>query len=210
MRKIFVAFLMFVTMTTTASAQTGLSATDSTFGGSAGTYELTYFGSGGAAYWHSLWYVEATNTANRTQLICKDSFACSTNSLTFTDNSTVTFTPTYDWIFGLLVQPFGVGNTFGQYFLWSDPALNSGTSYIRQFADSITQDNRVTEMANTAGALGWEDVRHGGDYDFNDFVFNYEFAGGPTETDVVPEPTTMTLLATGLIGLAAKRRRKQS
>jgi len=52
--------------------------------------------------------------------------------------------------------------------------------------------------------VGWED-RIGLDYDYNDMIF--AFTDPPT---AVPEPSTILLFGTGLLGLAAVRRRRKA
>jgi len=136
-------------------------------------------------------------------------------------------------IFGLYVIPTasgtypGSGYVDGGYWLFSgltnrNPDNQAHAAY---FSTEVLNDDRTTVLA-TVGTndflLGFEDkcrgdvfnneqdliCSGGSDWDFNDAVF--AFAVPDDTTEVVPEPATMTLLATGLVGMAAARRRRNN
>ena len=59
-------------------------------------------------------------------------------------------------------------------------------------------------------AFGFEDVYYNNsDWDFDNAIFAVNGDGISPPTDVVPEPATMTLIGSGLIGLAAARKRRR-
>jgi hypothetical protein len=83
-----------------------------------------------------------------------------------------------------------------------EPGGVNSNNWNKQFELSFTADFeagsndlyfKLYGNGRTDGLLAWGDV---------------EFASGPQET--VPEPATMTLLATGLAGMAAARRRRRT
>jgi hypothetical protein len=112
------------------------------------------------------------------------------------------------------------GGNFGFYlysnqnnYLYSEVSLNSdGIDYMTTYAlpeligtDLYTEENGVKEHWTVKGSaylIGWEDIVGGGDGDYNDAMVLV------SKIKPVPEPATMLLLGSGLIGLAVVGRRK--
>ena len=67
----------------------------------------------------------------------------------------------------------------------------------------------ATWMIPVPGVLiGFEDLFNGGDNDFNDFMFLVTNAT-LAEVTTAPEPATLLLVGSGVLGMAARRRRRR-
>ncbi|MES2125221.1 MAG: PEP-CTERM sorting domain-containing protein [Gemmatimonadota bacterium] len=93
-------------------------------------------------------------------------------------------------------------------------SLLSGLNFDRMFLSYLLLDARTSDGIDDPNAAVIGSTLNGllpifGAPELNGFSPGIEYREGQGNGDVVPEPATMTLLATGLAGMAAARRRKK-
>lgn len=105
------------------------------------------------------------------------------------------------------------GNEEYNWFFSGDPSRNlnwdgtDGYAHLAYFPDGVGGNKGVGTVPGTTGVggiFGFEDVTYEySDWDFDNAMFGLNTGSVEYATDVAPEPATMTLLATGLVGLGA-------
>ena len=182
-------------------------------------------------YGHTLWAMTVADYSNNLGSNCyawAGGGSC-TGTAMFTKNYGVATNPylvqpnpapplTYNltWLAGSeLVRALQVNMNNNWMWFFSGAASRNadGLGHVGYFGTAGVAGNQgVGVIPGTQGlyAFGFEDVYYNNsDWDFDNAIFAVNGDGISPPTDVVPEPATMTLIGSGLIGLAAARKRRR-
>lgn len=122
---------------------------------------------------------------------------------------------------------FGSGTTFGLYIETEAGAPFPGGAFFSEDARNPGGRRHVLTFHTEAGGVSsngigildhsylfaFEDKPEGlpdTDFDYNDFIYNFQIQSEPPPPGVIPEPGTMLLFGLGGLGAAVTRRRKVS
>jgi hypothetical protein len=194
---------------------------------------VSYYGwENTTVYGHSLWAMTTTQydanlgtgcfawagggSCSGTNMFTK-AYGVATNP--YLDQPTPTPPLTYNlsWAAGtelVLALQVNMNNNW-MWFFSGDASRNAdGLGHVGYFGTGgVAGDDGIGIIPGTVGllAFGFEDVYYNqSDWDFDNAIFALNSDGISPPTEVVPEPATMTLLASGLLGLAAARRRRRT
>lgn len=182
-------------------------------------------------YGHTLWAMTAADYSNNLGSNCyawAGGGTCSGTAM-FTKDYGVAVNPYLEqptptppetfnlsWAAGtelVLALQVNMNNNWMWYFSGAATRNPDGLGHVGYFGTGGVAGNQgIGVIPGTEGlfAFGFEDVFYNSsDWDFDNAIFAVNGDGISPPTEVVPEPATMTLIGSGLIGLAAARKRRR-